>query len=123
MSAFLASGLFFITPVQLPFYLRSSFEATPFQLGAAVALGNTVGALVSLTYHLFRQRMSFVAIYVVVFASMAAGYWVMTLASGYYGSLIAMVIAGVGFGLYVPNHSSWISRWSRPRGAASASAW
>ena len=51
ISAFLASGLFFITPVQLPFYLKSAFDASPFEMGAAIALGNTVGATISLFYH------------------------------------------------------------------------
>jgi MFS family permease len=108
ISAFLASGLFFITPVQLPFYLRSAFSATPFEMGAAIALGNTIGALSSLAYHRFRKRMSFVAIYAVVFLSMALGYFVISMAGSYTTAMIGMVIAGVGFGLYVPNHSSWI---------------
>jgi len=73
VSAFLASGLFFITPVQLPFYLRNAFSATPFEMGAAIALGNTVGALSSLVYHKFKTRMNFVAIYAVIFLSMALG--------------------------------------------------
>ena len=34
VSAFLASGLFFITPVQLPFFLGISFSASPFEMGA-----------------------------------------------------------------------------------------
>src|SRR5690606_35926694 len=48
LSATIASGLFFLTPVQLPFFLTRAFEASPFQTGLAVAVGNTVGALVSL---------------------------------------------------------------------------
>ncbi|MFQ5660549.1 MAG: MFS transporter [Gammaproteobacteria bacterium] len=107
-SAFLASGLFFITPVQLPFFLKNSFQATPFQMGAAIALGNTVGALISLIYYRFKARMNFVAIYAFIFVSMAGGYYVLTLSPNYYVSLLGMIVAGLGFGLYVPNHSSWI---------------
>jgi len=108
VSAFLASGLFFITPVQLPFYLRNAFSATPFEMGAAIALGNTVGALSSLVYHKFKTRMNFVAIYAVIFLSMALGYFVVAMATSYAAALVGMVVAGIGFGLYVPNHSSWI---------------
>ena len=39
---------------------------------------------------------------------MAAGYYVVAYASSYNGALLGMVVAGLGFGLYVPNHSSWI---------------
>ena len=108
ISAFLASGLFFITPVQLPFYLRNAFDASPFQMGAAIAVGNTMGALISLMYYRFKKRMNFVAIYAFIFFSMAAGYYVVAYASSYNGALLGMVVAGLGFGLYVPNHSSWI---------------
>jgi MFS family permease len=108
ISAFLASGLFFITPVQLPFYLQNAFSASPFEMGAAIALGNTVGALSSLVYHKFKTRMNFVAIYAVIFLSMALGYSVVAMATSYAAALAGMVVAGIGFGLYVPNHSSWI---------------
>jgi MFS family permease len=108
VSAFLASGLFFITPVQLPFYLRNAFDATPFEMGAAIALGNTVGALISITYHHFKRQMNYVAIYAFIFLSMAVGYYIVALAPNYTVALLGMGIAGLGFGLYVPNHSSWI---------------
>ena len=108
VSAFLASGLFFITPVQLPFFLKSTFNATPLQMGAAVAVGNTVGALISLTYYRFKARMNYVAIYAFIFLSMSLGYYALTLAPNYNIALMAMVIGGLGFGLYVPNHSAWI---------------
>ena len=108
VSAALASGLFFITPVQLPFFLKSNFGATPFQFGAAIAVGNTVGALISLIYYRFKARMNYPGIYAFIFLSMSVGYYVLTLAPNYYTSLLAMVIGGLGFGLYVPNHSAWI---------------
>ena len=108
LSAFLASGLFFITPVQLPFYLRNAFTASPFEMGAAIAVGNTVGALISLVYYRFKRRMNFVAIYSFIFLAMAVGYFMVAEANTYNTALLGMVVAGLGFGLYVPNHSSWI---------------
>jgi len=108
VSATLASGLFFVTPVQLPFYLTSAFDASPLQTGLAVGVGNTVGAVVALTYYRFKHHLNYVAIYAVIFLSMSAGYYVLTLMPTYTTSLIAMVIGGIGFGLYIPNHSSWI---------------
>jgi len=108
VSATIASGLFFITPVQLPFFLTASFDASPFQSGLAIAVGNMVGALTSLTYHRFKASMNYLAIYAVIFLSMAAGYYVLTLMPSYDSALIAMLIGGLAFGLYIPNHSSWI---------------
>jgi predicted MFS family arabinose efflux permease len=92
----------------LPFYLRNAFTASPFEMGAAIAVGNTVGALISLTYYRFKRRMNFVAIYSFIFLAMAIGYFMVAEASTYNTALLGMVVAGLGFGLYVPNHSSWI---------------
>jgi len=108
VSATLACGLFFITPIQLPFYLTSAYDASPLQTGSAVGVGNTVGAIVALSYYRFKHNFNYVAIYALIFLSMSAGYFVMTLMTSYMTSLIGMVIAGIGFGLYIPNHSSWI---------------
>jgi MFS family permease len=108
ISAFLASAFFFITPVQLPFYLRNVFSATPLEMGAAIALGNTIGALSSLVYHKVKARLNFVAIYALIYLSMAIGYFIVASATSYAMALLGMVMAGVGFGLYMPNQSSWI---------------
>lgn len=108
VSASLASALFFVTPVQLPFYLRNAFSASPFEMGAAIALGNMVGALISLTYHRFKSRLNFEAIYAVIFMSMGLGYFVVAAADSYVVALAGMAVGGIGFGLYVPNQSSWI---------------
>lgn len=108
ISAFLASGLFFITPVQLPFYLKNAFDASPFEMGAAIALGNTVGATISLFYYRFKLRLNFVGIYAFIFLAMSLGYFLVASASSYAFALLGMVVGGLGFGLYVPNHSSWI---------------
>lgn len=108
LSAFLASAFFFITPVQLPFYLTTQFDASPLAVGSAIAVGNTVGALVSLVYHRFAARMNYVAIYSLIFLSMSAGYFLLTLATGYNTALLGMLVGGIGFGLYVPNQSAWI---------------
>jgi MFS family permease len=77
-------------------------------MGAAIALGNTIGALSSLAYHRFKSRFNFVAIYGLIFLSMATGYYAVSVATSYMTALSGMVLAGIGFGLYVPNQSSWI---------------
>lgn len=107
-SAVLASAFFFITPVQLPFYLTRKFAASPFEVGAAIALGNTVGALISLAYHRIRQTLNYAAVYSLIFIAMSAGYALLTIVPSYETALFSMVVGGIGFGLYVPNQSAWI---------------
>jgi len=52
--------------------------------------------------------MNFVAIYAFIYLAMAVGYFVVALAPSYTLALLGMVVAGFGFGLYVPNHCAWI---------------
>jgi MFS family permease len=61
-----------------------------------------------LAYHKVRAKLNFVAIYAVIFLSMATGYYAVSAADSYATALVGMVLAGIGFGLYVPNQSSWI---------------
>lgn len=108
VSAVLGSGFFFITLVQLPFYLGQGFDTVPFQTGAAVAVGNTVGGITALLYGRLKLRFNYPGIYALNFLALATGYYVLVLAPSYPFVLLGMLIAGVGFGLYIPNQSSWI---------------
>lgn len=108
VSAILASGFFFVTLVQLPFFLEDQFQATPFQMGAAVALGNAVGGITALLYGQVRKFLSFPAIYAVNFLFLSMGYFILTIAPSYAMALFGMLVAGVGFGLYIPNQSCWV---------------
>jgi MFS family permease len=83
VSAVLGSGFFFITLVQLPFFLGESFAARPFQMGAAIAVGNTVGGITALFYGRIRAKFNYAGIYSLNFLSLAVGYYVLTLAPSY----------------------------------------
>ena len=52
--------------------------------------------------------MNFVAIYAFIFLTMSVGNFIVALAPSYNIALLGMVVGGLGFGLYVPNHCSWI---------------
>lgn len=108
ISAVMASGFFFITLVQLPFFLGQSFDVRPFYMGAAIAVGNTVGGITALFYGRLKARMNFPGIYALNFLALAIGYYILTVAPSYAFALVGMAVAGVGFGLYIPNQSSWI---------------
>jgi len=108
VSAILASAFFFITLVQLPFFLEERFQVQPFLMGAAIALGNAVGGTTAFFYGYLRRYLSFPAIYAVNFLVLAIGYFILTLAPSYAVALFGMAIAGIGFGLYIPNQSSWV---------------
>lgn len=107
-AAFIASVLFFITLVQLPFFLDEKFAASPTQKGAAIALANLAGALISVLYYRFKARLNYVGIFSYIFLMIGLGYSVVVISPSYAVVLVGMAIAGCGFGLIVPNQSAWM---------------
>lgn len=114
ISAALASSMFFVTPVQLRFFIEDKFALSPLYFGWAVVVGNGIGAITSIWYNKFKARLNYTGIYALIFGAMGLGYFIMTMMPGYDSSLIGLAIAGVGFGLYIPNQSDWIMAFTAP---------
>lgn len=108
MGAFLGSIFFYLTVVQMSFFLRDAFAMPNFYTGLTIAVANTVSAVVALKFSAFKSRLSYVHIFALVFLAMALGYIVVVNATGYSFVLVGMMIAGIGFGLIVPTQSAWI---------------
>lgn len=101
--ALLTQIVFYLIPVQLPFYLQSLVNASASQSGLAIALSTLFAALSSLLYQRVKSRLSFISVYGVAFLNMALGYGLIGLATGYGMVLVGLAIAGLGLGLLMPN--------------------
>lgn len=108
ISAFMASVLFFMTLVQIPFFIPERFAGSPGEVGFAIALANLAGAGIAVLFYRFKERLSFVTIFTLIFALMGLGYWLVSVTPNYPLLLAAMTIAGCGFGLIVPTQSAWM---------------
>jgi MFS family permease len=95
--------LFFLIPVQLPFYLKQLFAANASQSGLAIALATLMSAIVSLSYRQIKARLSFIAIYGIAFLNLGTGYLLISLGNAYSIVLLGLAIAGTGLGLIIPN--------------------
>lgn len=101
--ALITQVVFYMIPVQLPFYLRELTAASASQSGLAIALATLFAAFSSLSYQRVKARLSFVRIYVIAFLGMGAGYGAIGFANSYATVLLGLAIAGFGLGLIVPN--------------------
>lgn len=99
--------IFFVIPVQLPFYLVRTGAGSA-EIGLALAISALAGAIVSLQYQKIKARFSFEQISGLVFLAMGLGYTVLAASSGYMIVLLAMLIIGIGLGLVVPNLNVWL---------------
>jgi MFS family permease len=95
--------VFYLIPVQLPFYLQQLFAANASQSGLAIALTTLMSAIVSFFYRQIKARLSFIAIYRIAFLNLGIGYLLIGLGNVYGIVLLGLAIAGAGLGLIIPN--------------------
>lgn len=105
----LSQIVFYMIPVQLPFYLRSLVNATPAQSGMAIASCTLFSSIASLSYGKVRAKFDFVSILPIMFGFMGIGYAIIGLVNNYALVLVGLAIAGLGLGLLMPNMSVWLS--------------
>lgn len=103
VAALLSQIVFYLIPVQLPFYLKQLVNATASQSGLAIALATLFSAASAISYKQIKARLSFMGIYAIAFINMAVGYFVISVSLSYGMVLVGLAIAGVGLGLLTPN--------------------
>jgi MFS family permease len=101
--ALISQIIFYLIPVQLPFYLQQLVQASGSQSGLAIALATGCSAVSSLLYQRVKSRLSFIAIYGTAFLNIALGYELISFGAGYGVILPGLAIAGLGLGLLMPN--------------------
>ncbi len=102
-AALLSQVVFYLIPVQLPFYLKALTNANASKSGLAIALATLLSASSAIAYKPIKTRLSFMGIYAVAFLAMAVGYLVISLSLSYAMVLVGLAIAGAGLGLLMPN--------------------
>lgn len=103
LAALLSQIVFYLIPVQLPFYLKQLVNATASQSGFAIALATLLSAASAIAYKQIKARLSFIGIYAIAFLAMAVGYFVISVSPTYAMVLLGLALAGAGLGLLMPN--------------------
>lgn len=108
-TAMLSQIIFYLVPVQLPFYLKSLTNAGAAESGLAIAFLNFFSALAAIAYGKIKQRLAFIPILSLSLGLLGIGYGIIGFA-GSYGLIVAgLAIAGLGLGLLMPNLTVWLS--------------
>ncbi|MGP1386192.1 MAG: MFS transporter [Thainema sp.] len=110
LQVFVFMAVFYIVPVQLPFYLNTlSAGISNTATGIAIASLELACAIFSLYYRPMKQRFSFSQILAIGFLSFGVGYLIVAIAQSYAVVLIGLIIAGIGFGVLIPNANVWLN--------------
>lgn len=104
---FVGMVIFFLVPVQLPFYLTAAGVSNS-QVGLALSVQALAAAIVSLQYQKIKARFSFERISSLVFLAIGFGYIVIAISTDYIPVILGLLISGVGLGLLMPNLNVWL---------------
>ncbi|MDH3650026.1 MAG: MFS transporter [Saprospiraceae bacterium] len=100
--------LFYIIPTQLPFFLKEIGIESNSLSGAVLSL-NALGLVISsLMYSHIRGIVHYTYIFAIAFFLMAIGFTVTAAGSSLLVVSFAMLVAGLGFGLIIPNTNLWM---------------
>ena len=105
--AFVGMIVFYMVPVQLPFYLEQRFNATPGQSGLAIAAMTLVAGVTALLYKQVKRNFGYISIAALAFVFMGGGYAFIGYAGDFLLVIVGLVVAGLGAGLLMPNANVW----------------
>lgn len=100
---------FYITPTQLPFYLKTAFNLPSSGSGFAVATLTLSQAVVSFSYGGIKSKLNHVQVAGSAFVLAGLGYGTIAIAPSYLIIVFGAMISGLGFGLLMPNARVWLS--------------
>lgn len=104
----LGMGLFYLLPVQMPFYLTELGYTRATVTGIALSFNTVAAALSSLAFRHIRSRIGPWPILVFTFLAVAAGLMLLFLAHGLVLLACGLIMVGTGLGLLMPNISQWL---------------
>ena len=108
-TAFITMLIFFIFPVQLPFYLTEVGTADASQVGVALSIQTLSSVVIALQYHRLKSRFSFFTIFALILLTLSINHLILGLTAEYIWVVVALLIGGIGIGLIPPNLNTWLA--------------
>jgi len=100
--------LFFIIPVQIPFYLKQIGIEKNALIGIAVASSTFFSAISAFSYSKLKDKLSFQQVFAIGYFLMALAYVSLALIPSFAMVMVGMLLAGLGMGLLIPNANVWV---------------
>jgi MFS family permease len=111
---FLVQIIFYVVPIQLPFYFQNFSGASASQSGVAISTMSFVFALSSIVYGKIAARLDRITLLVIAMTFIGLGYTFIAMASGLALLYAGLIAAGVGIGLMIPNLYVWLASEAPP---------
>lgn len=100
--------LFFMIPIQIPFYLKSMGIERNALVGIAIASSTFFSAVSAFSYSRIKDQMTFKQIFCIGYFLMAVAFLIIAMGNSYVMVMLGMLFAGLGMGLMIPNANVWV---------------
>ena len=108
ITALVSMVIFYMLPVQLPFYLKEIGIEKNSMAGLAIACCTIASSITGFSYGNIRRKLSISWVFVLVFGLMALGFFLISQSNSYSAIIVAMVFNGFGLGMLMPNVNTWL---------------
>ncbi|WP_330632169.1 MFS transporter [Halocatena halophila] len=108
-TAVIGMVVFFMVPVEIPFYLTAVVNADDFTIAVVLATQALLAAVVSTQYTRVRSRIGIIPIVGLLFALMGVGFSIVSLGDTVVAVLVGTLVTGAGVGLLIPNLNAWVA--------------
>lgn len=109
LTTFFSMLVFFIFPLQVPFYLQEASNIKSSLIGLALSIQGLMAAIIAFQYAKLKQRLSFQGIFFLIFLFFGVNHLVLSFTNGYSSAIIALAIGGLGIGLLPANINVWLA--------------
>ncbi len=115
-SAFMGIVMFYILPLQIPFYIKTLGYNSNSMAGWAISALTTSQAISSFFYRKIRMNFTNMSIYGLSFSFMAIGFLLIGTSSTYWQVVVGLIVSGIGTAWLTPNSSLWLLAVSPEKG-------
>ncbi|HEB12481.1 MAG TPA: MFS transporter [Actinobacteria bacterium] len=109
LTTFISITVFFIFPLQIPFYLASASDIKSSLVGLALSIQGFAGAIVALQYMRLKKFLSFPQIFIMIFIFFGINHLILSQTDGYGYLVVALAVGGLGIGLLPANVNVWLA--------------
>jgi len=106
--------LFFIIPVQIPFYLKSIGIEKNVLIAIAIATSTLFSAVSAFSFSKLKNKFSFRQLFALGYFLMAVAYCIIAFGGSYEMILLSMMLAGLGMGIMIPNANILVMKLAPP---------
>jgi len=105
---FLIMGVFYFIPSQFSFYLTNFKIESEFLIGLTIATSSIFSGVASFFFKYIKKALDTQLIFIITMTFIGSGFFLLSFAPRFWVVMVGSGIAGLGWGIFMPNINSWL---------------